>query len=78
MKRVYPFHTRTEISKESYKADPDKATKWLELILTNNKDKQEEISTLDKFHISAMDVANKDKEEYFLEGYEKCKRSEIE
>ena len=33
MKRVYPFHTRTEISKESYKADPDKATKWLELIL---------------------------------------------
>ena len=34
MKRVYPFHTRTEISKESYKADPDKATKWLELILS--------------------------------------------
>lgn len=77
MKRVYPFHTRTEISKESYKADPDKATKWLELILAK-KDRNEEISTLDRFHISAMDVANKDKEEYFLEGYEKCKRSEIE
>lgn len=41
MKRVYPFHTRTEISKESYKADPDKATKWLELVLKQKSNKEE-------------------------------------
>lgn len=42
MHRVYPFQTKISAreSDARYKPDPDKATKWLELILKSKEKKE--------------------------------------